>query len=542
MDIFKTNQSKPLILMCVLMSLVLISCKNPLGQTDSRDADFSPGGGGSSGGSMNPVDTTPPDPPSALSLSSRWVTGVLPSFSPILSWVVPSEDFDQSLVALGATIGGQEVVPFLVSDTDTNHVFRNLNLNQCGVTYYPSVKVVDENRNESAVVSDTIGFRYDNTNPLPVGSVDIVGFDGSYTQTVTVDWSAQAGSDNCGISHYQIAVGYDAATNGLESSDLNNVIDWTDVPGGALTSQYQIQDGVDGFSFNSVLDREYFFSIRVVDEAGLISNTTTSNGWYTFHPSQIPNLSVWLDSSDPSQLFQNSTCTTPASSVTNPVGCWRDKSGQNNHALQATAGFRPLIGVNAVDFDGVDDFLGVSTKNYTNASNLSIVSLFQAEVQSTNAASCCRPLVSFTTNSPGLYPWVGLTRGNLVPFNNLFHGWNGVGLAYTPTVAGERIMVSATHDGTNALWNAYSFGVQQVTDYSIVNYTATQLNIAGDSSNASRRLHGEVFEVVIVDRVITTLEREKLEGYIACKYATRDQLDSTHPYYDLVGANQAGCP
>ena len=71
---------------------------------------------------------------------------------------------------------------------------------------------------------------------------------------------------------------------------------------------------------------------------------------------------VWYDPSDLSTLFQDSAGTTPVTAVGQPVGLMLDKSGNGNHASQATAGNRPLLQVDAngkyyLVFDGVDDVL-----------------------------------------------------------------------------------------------------------------------------------------------------------------------------------------
>jgi len=82
-----------------------------------------------------------------------------------------------------------------------------------------------------------------------------------------------------------------------------------------------------------------------------------------FTPASIAGLQLWLDASDPATLFQDSALTTLASSDTNPVGGWTDKSGLVHNMLQATAGKRPLLkkaivnGLSVLRFDGSDDFL-----------------------------------------------------------------------------------------------------------------------------------------------------------------------------------------
>lgn len=62
----------------------------------------------------------------------------------------------------------------------------------------------------------------------------------------------------------------------------------------------------------------------------------------------------------PSTCFQDTAGATPAA-VGQPVGRLNDLSGNGNHLLQATAGFRPLLQQSGslyyLDFDGVDDVL-----------------------------------------------------------------------------------------------------------------------------------------------------------------------------------------
>ncbi len=54
---------------------------------------------------------------------------------------------------------------------------------------------------------------------------------------------------------------------------------------------------------------------------------------------------VWYDPSDFATMFQDSAGTIPVTATTQPVGKILDKSGNNNHATQATAGDRPTLEV-----------------------------------------------------------------------------------------------------------------------------------------------------------------------------------------------------
>lgn len=71
---------------------------------------------------------------------------------------------------------------------------------------------------------------------------------------------------------------------------------------------------------------------------------------------------VWFDASDLSTMFQDAAGTVAVTAPGDPVGKWLDKSGNGNHATQATAASRPTYRVAAngypyLDFDGANDFM-----------------------------------------------------------------------------------------------------------------------------------------------------------------------------------------
>jgi hypothetical protein len=71
---------------------------------------------------------------------------------------------------------------------------------------------------------------------------------------------------------------------------------------------------------------------------------------------------VWLESFDISTLFQDSAGTTPVTAATNPIGYAGDKSGNDNHAVQATAAFRLIYqtGPDRATLNKIDDRLSVT--------------------------------------------------------------------------------------------------------------------------------------------------------------------------------------
>jgi hypothetical protein len=64
----------------------------------------------------------------------------------------------------------------------------------------------------------------------------------------------------------------------------------------------------------------------------------------TFDPTALfasSEKGVWFDANDLSTLFQDAAGTIPVTAVGQKVGKWLDKSGNNNHAIQATVANQP---------------------------------------------------------------------------------------------------------------------------------------------------------------------------------------------------------
>ena len=78
---------------------------------------------------------------------------------------------------------------------------------------------------------------------------------------------------------------------------------------------------------------------------------------------------AWYDPSDISTLFQDSAGTTPVTASGQPVGKMLDKSGNGNHATQATSSKRPTYteggGLSWLAFDGVDDAMEIQNAAFS---------------------------------------------------------------------------------------------------------------------------------------------------------------------------------
>jgi len=97
---------------------------------------------------------------------------------------------------------------------------------------------------------------------------------------------------------------------------------------------------------------------------------------------------AWYDPSDLTTLFQDSAGTTPVTATGQPVGKMLDKSGNGNHATQATLSKRPIYtegsGLAWLAFDGVDDAIVTGDVDFTGTDK---VTVFAGLLKDSNPAS-----------------------------------------------------------------------------------------------------------------------------------------------------------
>jgi hypothetical protein len=90
--------------------------------------------------------------------------------------------------------------------------------------------------------------------------------------------------------------------------------------------------------------------------------------WYTLDPTSITGLQLWLDASDGTSLYDETSGGSPVV-ATGMVRRWLDKSGNGRHAIESTNGPTRRInvqnGLSTLDFDGTNDTLQIPSSQST---------------------------------------------------------------------------------------------------------------------------------------------------------------------------------
>ena len=230
-----------------------------------------------------------------------------------------------------------------------------------------------------------------------------------------------------------------------------------------------------------------------VTKAYLEASEAYSSASSAWTPAELgASLALWLDADDAETITLNGST----------VSQWDDKSGNDRHASQATAANQPnytasgLNGKPVLTFNGSPDslnFQGVHDAQWS----LAVVG---------QASGSNQAFIQFggTNQFGSLFLEAGAYRARPV----------GSISASAPFTPAEQVIITATYDvATTDIWKNGTIG--------------TQGAMGGVSSNASSvlgslhniyNLNGFMGEVVVSNGVLSTADRQKLEGYLAWKW------------------------
>ena len=300
-------------------------------------------------------DDTSPDTPASLVLSGTAST----STSPTVTWGASNDTCSNVVyeVSLGTSVGSTDVVAWIDIGSLTTYQFTGLGLSN-GTNYFINIRAKDEAGNLSGVgtagpFQTTPCVTTDTTNPSPPTGISLIG---TPTLSSSPQASFTAGSDTCAFSHHDISIG--------TSTTSDDVIGWTNI---GQTTIYTFEN------ISPELNRgvNYYINVRSVDLAGNTSAILSSNTFSLLGPGAVDasGLAVWVDASEDSRVFSDSTCTNIQTSNNGMVGCLKDISGNGNDLTVSNSANKPVFktngfnGESSIYFDGAtNEFLNFDTR------------------------------------------------------------------------------------------------------------------------------------------------------------------------------------
>ncbi len=390
-------------------------------------------------------DITPPQPPANVTFAQNYTDSS--AVTPTITWnASPSADVVNYQVAVSTNAGGgNSQGGFTSKGNVTTATEGSLSMLECEY-YYVSVQSIDDvNLTSLTYAVSASPYRYDSAAPLPPTNLNEDG-DGSTTNSATIAWTA--GSDACGVSHYEVAVSEDTNGNNLlDSGEIGNAVGFTNV-GNVTTHRFNAITLTNGVT--------HFTSIRTVDTTGRFSSEAVSDPWIVYDPSEeLPDMILWLDGNDPATVVDNNGRDALNPLFNGQVNSWFDKSGSTfDHDFQISSGAtRPLYDdFNfSVVFNGVNS--GMTTPDHPEINTATVVQRNITVAFRSSANTASRQI---------LYEEGGNIRGmNVYIFNNrLYCGFyntpagDGDGAqpftwVSTPIAANQTYFVTWVFDYTN---------------------------------------------------------------------------------------------
>lgn len=230
---------------------------------------------------------------------------------------------------------------------------------------------------------------------------------------------------------------------------------------------------------------------------------------------------AWWEPGDTTTLFQDAAGTTPVTTLGQPVGLMRDKSGRGNHLFQNTTASRPTWQQDAqgfyyLRFDGIDD--GLATASATWAAQQMLA---------------CFSFISTSTKFGAAFELSG-TPDSVTGSFNMFVAGNGTGITanirgtstqndglFDTSGIGTKNVLSASWDfaqTTNAAQKLVRInGADKVnpTPQKVaesVNFAAAPIFI-GRRNNASDPLDLSFYGGNLVGKLASTDEKATVENY-----------------------------
>lgn len=242
-------------------------------------------------------------------------------------------------------------------------------------------------------------------------------------------------------------------------------------------------------------------------------------------PATVSGLTLWLDASDASTLWQDSTKMSASSANGDPVGYWGDKSGNNNHVVQNDPTLKPSLrtniqnGKNVVRGDGVNDILTSSTGGADSSFTLFVVTISRLDGTQFAPFSVgeqvlqkCRILQKPTNNTIQFSASSGFYSALYAPVVNSSLTW--------PANTGIIAQVKSSSGFVSLAKNngAFSTPVEPVAYYGgkMLAYTSTVIRVMNGNNSA---YNGDICELLYYTAALSDANKAGIVAYLNAKWS-----------------------
>ena len=223
-------------------------------------------------------------------------------------------------------------------------------------------------------------------------------------------------------------------------------------------------------------------------------------------PSVASGLIFWLDGADPA-----GTGVLPANGAS--VATWVDKSGNSKNATATSTAATYSLASKALVFTGTQFYTTPFTTVPTTISVFMVVN-----INTTGYVDILSGVLQVNINN--LNQIVTIPGGS--------HVLDGAAMP-----ANTNVLYNFTFDSTASAYIYYN-GALSGSRNGATSYTGNGTINVGGSDGVHEMYNGNINEVLIYNSVLSAVQRQKIEGYLAWKWGLQASLSGSNPYkYDL---------
>jgi hypothetical protein len=265
-----------------------------------------------------------------------------------------------------------------------------------------------------------------------------------------------------------------------------------------------------------------------------------------FTPNRLANLALWLDAGDSGTVILNGS----------DVSEWRDKSGNDRHASQATPSNQPAYtsagqnGLNTITLDGSNDGLSLAADlSLGSAHSIFVVAKNNATITAATGGQLLlgggSSYVYPSTTTSDFLLGAGSVSGTLTnerlwslvvaqqPGSAQVYGYGKT----NADVAGAFFLSSAYTTTANAFTGRLNGAADFTTSTSGGSYSSSNTryptfvrHIGFRGVNNANFWSGDINEIIITSSYLSLSDTERIEGYLAHKWGVAANLPAGHPY------------
>jgi len=272
-------------------------------------------------------------------------------------------------------------------------------------------------------------------------------------------------------------------------------------------------------------------TIKALAFAPFFNNSSVTSGLFQANnnTNAIPRngLQLWLDA--------NNSVTASGGNIS----AWGDISGQQNNATQSMSGDKPTLvsgainGLPAVSFNGSSQFLqlpgGSTFSNFSSGASIFVVTN-PASVTSgarfidlgNGSASDNLLLDEPSSSGAALYVYTGSSPSNVTSSSAI--------------TTNQFQLLEAVYNGTTTATISTDGveGAQSASMNTIAN-TNRANNYIGQGSGGGNYFEGQIAEMLVYNRAVTTSEQGSIEGYLLSKYQILPSQSTAAPTISVAG-------